>query len=90
MNPAIQSTTPFLMEGGAVCWRGLFASAGLDALALEQARLNSGASSIRVAWRHRNAETEALYRDMEATPVTRGWRKALVVWRQGRNFVDRQ
>lgn len=76
MNPAIQSTTPFLMEGGTVCWRGLFAPAALDALerscdalALEQARLNSGASSIRttrVAWLHRNAQTEALYRDMEA------------------------
>jgi PKHD-type hydroxylase len=76
MNPAIQSTTPFLMEGGTVCWRGLFAPAALDALerscdalALEQARLNSGTSSIRttrVAWLHRNAHTEALYRDMEA------------------------
>lgn len=76
MNPAIQSTTPFLMEGGTACWRGLFAPAALDALerscdalALEQARLNSGASSIRttrVAWLHRNAQTEALYRDMEA------------------------
>jgi len=76
MNPAIQSTTPFLMEGGTVCWRGLFAPPALDALerscdalALEQARLNSGASSIRttrVAWLHRNAQTEALYRDMEA------------------------
>jgi PKHD-type hydroxylase len=76
MNPAIQNTTPVLMEGGTVCWNGLFAPAAqdalertCDALALEQARLNSDASSIRttrVSWVHRNTETEALYRDMEA------------------------
>lgn len=76
MNPAIKSTTPLLMEGGTVAWRGLFAPARLDALeracdglALEEARLNSGVSSIRttrVAWVHRNAGTEELYRDMEA------------------------
>jgi PKHD-type hydroxylase len=76
MNPAIQNTTPVLMEGGTVAWRGLFAPARLDALeracdrlALEQARLNSGPSSIRttrVGWVHRAAETEDLYRDMEA------------------------
>jgi PKHD-type hydroxylase len=76
MNPAIQNTTPVLMEGGTVCWHGLFAPAALDALerdcdtlVLEPARLNSGASSIRttrVAWVHRNTQTEAIYRDMEA------------------------
>ena len=76
MNPAIRSTTPTLMEGGTVAWRGLFTKPWLDALeracdalALEQARLNSGPSSIRttkVAWVHRDAATEELYRDMEA------------------------
>jgi PKHD-type hydroxylase len=76
VNPAIQNTTPVLMEGGTVRWHGLFAPAALDtlectcdALALEQARLNSGASGIRntrVAWVYRNAGTEALYHDMEA------------------------
>lgn len=64
------------MEGGTVAWRGLFSPARLDALerqcdglVMEAARLNSGASSIRttqVAWVHRSAETESLYRDMEA------------------------
>jgi PKHD-type hydroxylase len=76
MNPTIRTTTPLLMEGGTVAWRGLFTSARLDALeracdalALEPARLNSGASSIRttrVAWVHRDAGTEEIYRDMEA------------------------
>jgi PKHD-type hydroxylase len=76
MNAAIQDTKPVLMEGGTVRWHGLFTPARLDALerycdalVLEQARLNSGASSIRttrVAWVQRNAETEALHRDMEA------------------------
>ncbi len=32
MNPAIQNTSPVLMEGGTVCWHGLFAPAALDAL----------------------------------------------------------
>lgn len=76
MNPAIQNSTPVLMEGGTVQWHGLFDRARLDALErycdrllLEPARLNSGRSSIRttgVAWVRRNAETEELYRDMEA------------------------
>jgi PKHD-type hydroxylase len=76
MNPAIQNTTPVLMEGGTVVWRGLFSPTRLDALerqcdglVMEAARLNSGTSSIRttkVAWVHRSAETESLYRDMEA------------------------
>jgi len=76
VNPAISQSTPSLMEGGTVLWRGLFTPARLDALerycdglVLEQARLNSGPSSIRttrVAWVHRNQQTEALYSDIEA------------------------
>jgi len=63
------------MEGGSVTWRGLFDDHDLDrlerhcnGLPLEPARLNSGANDIRitqVAWVHRSAETEALYRQME-------------------------
>jgi PKHD-type hydroxylase len=70
----------------------------LDALerncdALEQARLNSGASSIRaahpvdVAPRERGSlvafRASALHR---VTPITRGRRKALVVWAAGPEF----
>lgn len=72
---SIGSKSPVLMEGGSVTWRGLFDNRALDALehhcdglALEPARLNSGANDIRitqVAWVHRVAETEALYRQME-------------------------
>lgn len=76
MNRAISQSTPSLMEGGTVLWRGLFTPARLDALerycdalVLEQARLNSGLSSIRttkVAWVHRNPQTETLYSELEA------------------------
>lgn len=75
-EPAIRNSSPVLMPGGTVLWRDLFGPARLDALeqacdrlALEQARLNSGPSSIRttrVAWVHRNTQTEALYQDIEA------------------------
>jgi PKHD-type hydroxylase len=69
--------SPVLMEGGTVKWHGLFTSVQLDALErqcdslpLEAARLTGkGNDSIRttqVAWFHRNAETEDLYRRMEA------------------------
>ena len=68
--------SPVLMEGGTVTWPGLFDERALDrlerycdGLALEPARLNSGAHDIRVtrvAWVHRVAETEALYRQMES------------------------
>jgi PKHD-type hydroxylase len=68
--------SPILMEGGSVTWRGQFEDRALDKLerycddlALESARLNSGVNDIRVtqvAWVHRMAETEALYRQMEA------------------------
>jgi PKHD-type hydroxylase len=64
------------MEGGTVMWPGPFERRALDTLehycdglALAPAQLNSGANDIRVtqvAWVHRVAETEALYRQMEA------------------------
>ena len=74
---AIRTTTPELMPGGMVVWRGLFSPADLDALerqcdglALEQARLTgNGADPIRttqVAWVRRTPETEDLYLRMEA------------------------
>lgn len=65
------------MEGGTAAWHNLFTQAQLDALErqcdrlpLEPARLTGkGNDSIRttqVAWVFRNAETEDLYRYMEA------------------------
>jgi PKHD-type hydroxylase len=76
MTETGKSPMPVLMEGGSVTWRGQFEDRALDklerycdTLALEPARLNSGANDIRitqVAWVHRTAETEALYRQMEA------------------------
>ena len=74
---AIRTTTPELMPGGMVVWRGLFSPADLDALerqcdglALEQARLTgNGSDPIRatqVAWVRRTPETEDLYLRMEA------------------------
>ena len=73
----VRSTTPALMEGGTVVWRGLFTPAELDrlerycdGLILEQARLSSGSvHSIRttkVAWVDRVPDTEFLYQRMEA------------------------
>jgi len=74
---AIRNTTPELMPGGMVAWRGLFTKAELDVLerqcdglVLEQARLTgNGANSIRatqVAWVHRTDATDDLYLRMEA------------------------
>lgn len=74
---AFRTTTPELMAGGMVAWRGLFSAAELDALerqcdslALEQARLTGyGVHAIRttqVAWVRRAPETEDLYLRMEA------------------------
>jgi PKHD-type hydroxylase len=73
----VRTSTPVLMEGGTVAWRGLFTPAELDrlerycdGLALEQARLTSGAvSSIRttrVAWVYRGPETDFLYQRIES------------------------
>jgi PKHD-type hydroxylase len=69
--------SPVLMEGGSVTWHGLLGAERLDALEhycdglpLEQAQLtgkgNCGIRRTRVAWVHRNAETEDLYLRMEA------------------------
>lgn len=69
--------SPVLMEGGSVSWRGLFSPAQLDALEalcdglpLEPARLTGQSTAsirtTRVAWLHRNAQTEDLYLRMEA------------------------
>ena len=69
-------TDPVLMEGGSVSWRGLFSAGQLDelerlcdGLALEPAQLtgggNRGIRTTRVAWVHRHAQTEDLYRNME-------------------------
>jgi PKHD-type hydroxylase len=69
--------SPILMEGGSVIWRNVFSSSQLDGiermcdrLPLEEAQLTgSGQASIRstrVAWLHRNAETQDLYLRMEA------------------------
>jgi len=74
---AFKNTTPQLLDGGMVVWRGLFTPKELDALeqqcdalVLEEAKLNSyGVHPIRatkVAWVHRTAETEDLYHRMEA------------------------
>jgi len=74
---AIHTTTPELLPGGMVVWRGLFTRADLDALerqcdglVLEQAQLTgNGVNSIRttqVAWVRRNDQTEDLYLRMEA------------------------
>jgi PKHD-type hydroxylase len=75
---AFNTTTPELMPGGMVVWRGLFTPKDLDALerqcdrlVLEGARLSSGYgdNSIRttqVAWLYRQPETEDLYLRMEA------------------------
>jgi PKHD-type hydroxylase len=73
---AAKTSSPVLMPGGMVVWRGLFTPAELDALecqcdalALEQARLTGdGVNSIRttrVAWVHRTPHTEDLYHRME-------------------------
>jgi PKHD-type hydroxylase len=73
---AAKTTTPVLMQGGMVVWRGLFTPPELDrlvrqcdGLTLEQARLSGdGVNSIRttqVAWVYRNAQTEDLYHRME-------------------------
>ena len=68
--------SPVLMEGGTVMWPGPFERRALDTLEqycdglpLAPAELNRGSHDIRVtqvAWVHRVAETEALYRQMEA------------------------
>jgi PKHD-type hydroxylase len=69
--------SPALMEGGSAAWHGLLGAERLDALEyycdalpLEQAQLtgkgNSEIRRTRVAWVHRNAETEDLYLRMEA------------------------
>jgi len=74
---AFQRTTPALLPGGMVVWRGLFTPAELDALeghcdglVLEQAGLTGyGAEPIRetqVAWVKRNPDTKNLYLRMEA------------------------
>jgi PKHD-type hydroxylase len=74
---AFKNTTPELLPGGMVAWRGLFTPKELDALErqcdglmLEEARLNGyGVSSIRttkVAWVHRAPESEDIYLRMEA------------------------
>jgi PKHD-type hydroxylase len=69
------STTPVLMEGGSVIWRGLFTPAELnqlerdcDALPLAPAQLtgSTGIRTTQVAWLHRDAQTEALYQRMES------------------------
>jgi PKHD-type hydroxylase len=73
----IKTTSPVLMPGGMVAWRGLFTPKELDtlerqcdALTSEPARLTGdGVNSIRttqVAWVHRNAQTEDLYLRMES------------------------
>ncbi len=77
MSDPVTSTTPVLMEGGTVAWRGLFGAGELDrlerycdGLELEQARLTSGSvhsiRTTRVAWVHRNPDTEFLYQRIEA------------------------
>ncbi len=69
--------SPVLMEGGSVTWHGLLGAERLDALEsycdslpLEQAQLtgpsNGGIRTTKVAWVHRNAQTEDLYLRMEA------------------------
>jgi PKHD-type hydroxylase len=74
---AFKNTTPELLDGGMVIWRGLFTPKELDALerqcdalVLEEAKLNSyGVHAIRatkVAWVHRTPQTEDLYHRMEA------------------------
>src|SRR4051812_46067845 len=73
----VRTSTPVLMEGGTVAWRGLFTPAELDrlerycdGLELEQARLTSGSvhsiRSTKVAWVTRGQETEFLYQRIEA------------------------
>jgi PKHD-type hydroxylase len=75
MADAIHTTTPSLMEGGTVIWRGLFTPAQLDqlerdcdALHLEQAQLtgSEGIRATQVAWVHRTPANEDLYLRMEA------------------------
>jgi len=74
---AFKNTTPELLDGGMVVWRGLFTPKELDALEqqcdalmLEEAKLNAyGVHPIRatkVAWVTRTPETEDLYYRMEA------------------------
>jgi len=75
---AFRNSTPQLMTGGMVAWRGLFTPTELDALerqcdglVLEQARVtgdgvNRSIRSTGVAWVYRTPETEELYLRMEA------------------------
>jgi PKHD-type hydroxylase len=69
--------SPILMEGGSVSWRVVFLAEHLDAiehycdaLPLEPARLtgkgHDDIRNTRVAWVHRNAQTEDFYLRMEA------------------------